>query len=267
MARTVISVARDRMAHAGSGNAGTAEVSPTSILGLLLQNQELSDTELQNEIALFLFAGHETSASTLTFIMILLHRHPLCKARVRQEVDEVLGEDGKPTFEDLGKLRYTNAVMKEALRLFPIGWATVRETVEPTKLGEYMIPAKTQVMVDFLHMHRNPALFDRPTEFLPERWLTQTTTDVDNGVSETVDASSTGTVPYSYLPFSGGMRSCIGKPFAEIEIKLVTAMLIQRYDFHVEEPKSWEGVDVCDLYKDGTTLRPLPHTVWITPRR
>ncbi|KAI9216056.1 cytochrome P450 [Blastocladiella britannica] len=239
-------------------------VSPTSILGLLLKNEELSDVELENEISLFLFAGHETTASTLTFMFILMHKNPETKAKIQKEVDEVLG--GRvPTFEDIKNLRYTTAVMKETLRLFPIGWASIRETKEPVQLGDYAIPAKVQMFVNFLHMQRNPAVFDRPTEFIPERWLTPSS-EVE-GVSEDVNAMAAGTIPYSYLPFSGGMRSCIGKPFAEIETKMVAAMLVQRFDFRVEEPKEWEGIPACDLYLDGLTLRPMPHTVWVTPRK
>ena len=107
-------------------------------------------------------------------------------------------------------------------------------------------------------------MWDNPLAFLPDRWLAGPAGDA---VSEGVDISSTGAVPFSYLPFSGGPRSCIGKPLAELEIKMLVAMVVQRYDWKVQRPKEWGGRPFYDLYKDGTTLRPLPHMMWMTLRR
>jgi cytochrome P450 len=102
-------------------------------------------------------------------------------------------------------------------------------------------------------------------EFNPERFLSPS--DDLNGPSEKVTTESNQYAPYTYLPFSGGPRSCIGKPFAEIEIKLLIAMLAQRYDWVVQRPESWKNRHVTDLFTDGTTLRPLPHMVRLKLRK
>ncbi|ORZ38971.1 cytochrome P450 [Catenaria anguillulae PL171] len=257
LSRKVIREARARQAR------NPDSVKPTSIIGLLLQQSDLTDEELLNEVNTFLFAGHETSASTLSFMFIALDAYPDAKAKLIAEIDEVLG-GRDPTFEDLSKFKYLTAVMKETLRFFPIGWATARITTETTQLGDYSIPPNTPILVDYVALHRNPAVWDRPLEFLPERFLN--TSSSGDGPSDTLDEKATGSTPYSYLPFSGGNRICAGKSFAEIEIKLLMAMMVQKYQWKVQRPESWKDRPFHDLYKDGTTLRPLPHMVWIAPR-
>ncbi|KAI9179950.1 hypothetical protein H9P43_005297 [Blastocladiella emersonii ATCC 22665] len=265
LGRRVIRDARAK--QQAQAKAGVSIDNPTSILGLLLQQSDLGEQELLNEVVTFLFAGHETSASTLAFMVLLLDAHPAAKRALVDEVERELG-GRDPTFEDMARLKYTAAVMKETLRLFPIGWATARETFEAkTRIGDYVLPAKTPILVDYFNMHRNPAVWDRPLEFVPERWLTSSTGNDDEQQQGTAaGAPGPGMVPHSYLPFSGGLRSCIGKPFAEMEIKLLTVLLVQRYDWRVQRPAEWGDRAVSDLYADGTTLRPLPHLVWVTPR-
>ncbi|KNE58350.1 hypothetical protein AMAG_18227 [Allomyces macrogynus ATCC 38327] len=223
----------------------------------------MSEYSLQSEVMNFLIAGHETTASTLSFMVQLLDAHPGYKQKLFDEVDEVLGRDRAPSFEDLSKLKWITAVMKETLRLFPIAWATARKTVEETQLGEHIVPPNVSVVVDFMHLHRNPRIWPNPLAFDPTRFMSAGS--MDTSPSESVDDKSTGQVPYSYLPFSGGMRSCIGKPFAEIEIKLLIAMFAQRR----LEGAAARGVGRSPgaWYKDGTTLRPLPHTVVLVPRK
>ncbi|KNE72907.1 hypothetical protein AMAG_17145 [Allomyces macrogynus ATCC 38327] len=249
-------------ARARQANGDTDANAPKTILDLLLAQSDMSEQSLRSEIMTFLLAGHETTASTLSFMIQLLDANPEFKQKVFHEVDDVLGRDRLPTFEDLSKLKWVTAVMKETLRLFPIGWATARKTVEETQLGEYIVPPNVSVIVDFMHLHRNPRIWPNPLAFDPSRFMTS----LDTSPSESVDDKATGQVPYSYLPFAGGLRSCIGKPFAEIEIKLLVAMFAQRFDWKVQRPEEWGERPLHDLYKDGTTLRPLPHTVVLVPR-
>ncbi|KAJ3352783.1 hypothetical protein GGF32_003560 [Allomyces javanicus] len=255
-------VVADARARQTSGEVDTR--APKTILELLLAQSDLSEDSLQAEVLTFLLAGHETTASTLTFIVQLLDAHPEYKQKLFDEVDEVLGRDRLPAFEDLSKLKWLTAVMKETLRLFPLAWASARKTVEETQLGEYTVPANLHIVINFMQLHRNPRIWPNPLTFDPTRFMQ---TDFDPSQSESVSANTAGQVPYSYLPFAVGLRSCIGKPLAEIEIKVLIAMLAQRFDWKVQRPEEWGDRPLHDLYQAGTTLRPLPHTVVLMPRK
>ncbi|KAJ3370214.1 hypothetical protein GGF31_004272 [Allomyces arbusculus] len=233
-------VVADARARQASGESDTS--APTTILDLLLAQSDLSEDSLQAEVLTFLLAGHETTASTLTFMVQLLAAHPEHKQRLFDEVDEVLGRDGTPSYEDLSKLKWLTAVMKETLRLFPM----------------------LHVVINFMQLHRNPRIWPNPLKFDPTRFMQP---ELDTSQFDSVNVNTTGQVPYSYLPFAAGLRSCIGKPLAEIEIKVMIAMLAQRFDWKVQRPEEWGDRPLHELYQAGTTLRPLPHKVVLVPRR
>lgn len=175
--------------------------------------QGMTDQQLRSESGAFFFAGHETTANTLTFALYLLAKHPEAEARLHAELARVLG-GRTPTIDDLPQLPFNRMVVEETLRLYPAGWATSRETLAPDALGPYPLPAHQPVMISVTGIHRHPAYWENPDDFDPERF--------------TPERSATRP-KHVYLPFGEGPRMCIGYQFALFEAQLVLATIAQRY--------------------------------------
>ena len=176
---------------------------------------QMTDRQLRDEVMTIFLAGHETTALTLSWCWYLLAQNPEAEAKFHAELDEVLA--GRlPTMADLGRLKYTEMIAKESMRLYPPAYGLGRETIEECEIGGYRVPAKSQVFMFQWAMHRDPRYFDEPAEFRPDRWT----------------EDFTGTLPkYAYFPFGGGPRACIGNYFAMMEIVLVLATIGQRFKF------------------------------------
>ncbi|HEX6369379.1 MAG TPA: cytochrome P450 [Longimicrobium sp.] len=203
----------------------------------------MDDRQVRDEALTLMIAGHETAAASMSWMWYLLARSPDAAATLREELDSVLG-GRTPGVEDLPRLPYTRAVFDETLRLYPPAWGQPREPVEEDEIGGYRIPARNIVMVCQWVTHRRPDLWDRPDDFLPERF---------------VGAAKDAIVPWSYYPFGGGARQCIGNSFALMEAQVVLATLAQRF-----EPELVPGQEVVP---DATfTLRPK-HGVRMRIRR
>lgn len=193
----------------------------------------MSDRELRDEVATLVLAGHETTAQALTWTFMLLSRHPEIERRVVAEIREVCG-DRPPSMEDLPALDYTGRVIDEAMRLYPPAWLFERQALVDLELDGYFIPAGTLIAISPWTLHRHGDHWHNPEGFDPERFL-----------PERVAARPR----YTYLPFGGGPRQCIGVNFALYEAKLVLATLLQRY--------SAELVPGQDLSTEAAvTLRP-----------
>ena len=177
----------------------------------------LTDREIRDQVMTLLMAGHETTAKALTWTFHLLDQHPECAARVREEVRSGLG-DRRATLADLPRLGYVWMVIQEAMRLFPPVWIIARMAEKDDEIEGYTIPAGTLVLISPYTMHRHPDLWDRPEEFIPERF--------DPSHADERAA-------FSYLPFSGGPRQCIGKHFATLELQLLLATIVQRATIRV----------------------------------
>jgi cytochrome P450 len=190
------------------------------LLSLLLAARDeedgggMSDRQVRDEALTLFLAGHETTALALSWTWYLLGRHPEVEARLAAEWRQVLG-GRPPTFEDLPRLRYTERVVLESLRLYPPAPTIGREALAECALGGFRVPAGTTILLSPWVVHRDPRWYDRPEEFRPERW-----------------ADGAGQRPkYAYFPFGGGPRLCIGNNFALMEAALVLATLGQRYRF------------------------------------
>jgi cytochrome P450 len=170
---------------------------------------------LRNQIFTYLMAGHETTAKALTWTLSLLDRHPDALARVRREVDRVVG-DGPVTARCVEALGYTRMVLQESMRLYPPVWLMSRRCVEDAAIGGVRIPAGTLVVVSPYTLHRHPAHWPRPLAFEPDRF----------------DPRRPQRGPFTYLPFSGGPRTCIGRSFAMVETVVVLAAIVRRFDLH-----------------------------------
>jgi cytochrome P450 len=165
----------------------------------------------------------------------LLAQHPEVEAKLTKELQDVLG-GRPPTVADLPRLRYTDYVVCESMRLYPPVFAFGREALQACKLDGYEIPVGATVIMSQWIMHRHPRYFDNPEEFHPDRWA--------NGLLQRISK-------YVYFPFGGGPRICIGNTFAMMEASLVLATLAQHYRFTLlPEPLvvPWPAV----------TLRPRP---------
>lgn len=173
-------------------------------------NTQLTDHEILGHVSVFFAAGHETSANALAWTLFLLAMFPEVSAKVSEEVDQVLG-GAEPTVEALDRLVYLGWVIKESLRLFtPAPW-NGRVLAGDTEFLGYPLPKGAELLVSLYQTHRVPEVFPEPLRFFPERW-------------ENLKPSV-----YEYNPFSAGPRICIGAAFATMEIKIVLAMIYQRY--------------------------------------
>lgn len=175
---------------------------------------QMTDKQLRDEIATLIFAGHETSANTLAWTWMLLSQHPATQKKLQQEVEQVLG-DRSPQFTDIPALRYTNMVIKEAMRLYPAVWTIIAETSRECSIGSYQVPADCTVITSQWVMHRLGRYFEEPESFQPERWAGDLEKQLPQGV---------------YTPFGGGPRTCIGKNFALMEAVLLLATITQKFE-------------------------------------
>jgi cytochrome P450 len=174
----------------------------------------MTNEQLRDEVMTIFLAGHETTANALTWAWHLLAQNPEAEAALHEELDAVLEGGRAPTVEDVGALRYTEMVVAETMRLYPPAWAIGRLAVEDHEVGGYSIPRGSLVLVSQYVMHRDPRFFQDPERFLPERW--------------TPEAKS-ARPQFSYFPFGGGPRRCVGEGFAWMEATLMLATLARRW--------------------------------------
>lgn len=184
---------------------------------LLAQDEEggggMSDRQVRDEALTLFLAGHETTSQALTWSWYLLSQNPECERKMHEEIRSVLG-DREPSFDDLPQLRYTEMVLAEAMRLYPPAWGVGRKAIEACEIGGYELPPGGIVIMSPYVMHRDPRWFPEPDRFDPERWT-----------PEARDARP----KFSYFPFGGGSRLCIGERFAWMEGTLVLATIAQKW--------------------------------------
>jgi cytochrome P450 len=178
----------------------------------------MSDTQLRDEVMTLFLAGHETTAIALSWACYLIAQNPDIEAKLAEELQSVLG--GRvPTPEDLPRLRYTEMVLKETMRLYPAVWGIGRRALEDCELGGYRVPAGSNVFILQWRTQRDARFFPDPDRFDPERWRD--------------DPVRSGKIPrFAYFPFGGGPRVCVGASFAMMEATLLLAMIQQK--FHLE---------------------------------
>lgn len=175
----------------------------------------LSDDEIRDELVVFMIAGHDTTATTLTYALWALGHHHDMQDKVRAEALAI--GDCELTPEDVPALRYTIQVLHEALRLCPPAAATPREAVQDIEVDGYRVEAGTMLLVGIYALHRDPALWDHPLVFDPDRFS---------------PPNCTGRDRWQYLPFGAGPRSCIGDHFAMLEATLALATIIRNSEIH-----------------------------------
>jgi cytochrome P450 len=178
---------------------------------------------VRDNVATIFLAGHETVANALTWTFYLLSQNPKEEELLQQEIDSVLGdssnEDSLPTIKDISKLEYTERVFAESMRIYPPAWAIGRQAINNCEIGNYTIPAGSSILMSQYLMHRNPHYFPQPERFDPERWTPQ---------------EKARRPRFSYFPFGGGPRSCIGESFAWMEGILLIATIVKRWNMRHE---------------------------------
>lgn len=195
----------------------SAGIEARDVLGLMMRARDresgspMPDADLARQGMTLVVAGHETTASVLNWIWYLLARHPEVEARLLREIDALLG-DGMPEFDALGRFAYTRQVIEEALRTYPPLWLMTRKAIEPDQLGDYEVPAGTEIYISPYLLQRHPTLWDDPGDFDPGRFEAE---------------QARGRHQLATCPFGAGPRNCIGEHFARIEMQ-VHLMLIAR---------------------------------------
>lgn len=175
--------------------------------------------DLVAEMSSLVFAGHETTAMTLMWLIQTLAHRPEIEAKLRAEIDEVLG-DRPITLDDIGKMPYTHMVIQETLRLYPSVYVTLREAEEDDVLTvgdtNYHIPAGTQFLLNIRGLHQDETHWPDGDQFIPERFTAE---------------NSAGRHKFAYQPFISGPKKCIGDSFAMMEMRLVVPTLLQQLTF------------------------------------
>jgi cytochrome P450 len=206
--------------------------------------EAFTDREIRDQAMTLMFAGHDTSTSTVTFMMHELARHPGVVVRLCEEQDRVLG--GKPPSVDQleRQMPYLDMVLDEVLRLYPPAWIGPRRAVREFEFGGYTVPRDAYVNYCSWASHRIPEFFPEPEAFIPERFTRERKTALPRG---------------AYVPFGGGQRVCIGKRFGQTEVKLVATMLLQRLRLDAMPGRTMTVRQMPTLSpKGGLPMRVLP---------
>jgi cytochrome P450 len=207
--RTIYTLIRERRTDGHQGD---------DLLSLLVRASQddggaMGDEQIRDEAMTLFLAGHETTATALTWTWFLVAQHPNVEARLHEEVDAILG-DRPPTASDTTLLAYTDCVLREAIRLYPPAWLIGRRALVDFEVESYVVPRGAIVILSPYVSHRDPRWFAEPERFDPERWT---------------EEQLSGRPRWAYFPFGGGARTCVGEAFAWTEAKLVIATLARRW--------------------------------------
>ena len=206
------------------------------------QGDEFDDRLLRDQLLTLFFAGHETSAMSLTWLHHWLWKKPDVRRKLQAEVREVLGER-QPAAADLARLEYTERVINETLRLDSPIHSLSRVALEDDSLGGYRIPRGSTIYVSLAAVHRLPGLWPEPREFDPDRFLPERCSDRPR---------------FAFIPFAAGHRNCIGGAMAMAELKLAVAQLARRYVLDGvpgHRVERWAGTTMCPRYGMRMVIR------------
>ena len=214
------------------------------LLSRLIDVPEMDDDSIRDQMLTLLIAGHDTSTALLAWLLVVLGQNPSVYDDVQSEIATVLGNDA-PSLESISCLRYMRQVVDETLRLYPPIHIGNRLAVEELDYDGYRIAAGTRVVYSIYLTHRHPQFWQDPQRFDPDRFAAHRRSEI---------------APYSFLPFGGGPRNCIGAAFAQIEARVVLARILQRFEL---EPA---GAAIRPYM--GATLEPHPGVpMYIRSRR
>ncbi len=217
--------------------ASGGEPDDGDLLGKLIAAPEMTDDLIRDQLLTMLIAGHDTSTALLAWVLYLLGVHDEARQAVVAEVDAVIGAgDAPPTVEQINRLEFLDQVIKETLRLYPPIHVGNRRMPQEQGLCGYHVREGTRVMYSIYLSHRDPEHWREPDAFCPARFA--------RGSEEKVP-------PFTYVPFGGGPRNCIGAAFAQVEARTVLARLFQRFHFELLDGERVHA-------HMGATLEPRP---------
>ncbi|EDS43229.1 cytochrome P450 4A6 [Culex quinquefasciatus] len=197
-----------------------AEVLIDRLERMAFDTQEIDQETFLSNIDTFMFASNDTTSNVMSTTLLMLAMHPEIQERVFAEVSQVTATSSFIPQEALSKLVYLEMVIKETMRLVPVGSILGRICEKELTVDQWTIPAGTEVVIPIFKMHRNKAVWgERSEEFDPDNFLPERCAQRH---------------PYAYIPFSGGIRNCIGMKYAYMSLKIVLAKLIARYRFRTE---------------------------------
>ncbi|NWU55221.1 CP3A9 protein, partial [Dromas ardeola] len=179
-------------------------------------DKALTDIEILAQAFIFIFAGYETTSSTLCYVAYELATHPDVQQKLLEEIDSVLHNKAALTYDAIMQLEYLDMIVSETLRLYPLGGRLERTCKRDVEINGVTIPKGTIVMIPPYTLHQNPEYWPNPEEFRPERFSKENKEAID---------------PYTYLPFGAGPRNCIGMRFALLTLKVAITALLQHFTF------------------------------------
>lgn len=191
----------------------------------------LSDYDIREEVDTFMFEGHDTTATNMSFTLWLLATHPQIQTRCQEELDQIFeGDQERPaTSQDLAAMKYLECCLKESLRLYQSVPIISRILGEDVEIDGKVLPAKTNVILFKFLLHRDPKTFPDPDRFDPERF--------------SLESVQGRRHPYSYVPFSAGPRNCIGQKFATMEEKVLVSSVLRKYN--LRSSMTVEEIPLC----------------------
>ena len=203
-----------------------------SYKGLTLDNKEnnetvMNDQQIRDNVLTMLLAGHETTANALTWTYYLISQHPQVEKKMHEEIDLIVSKNGKsksnvemrtPSIKDLAKLKYVEKVLRESLRMYPPVWSIGRLVEDDYLVDKYTIPKGSSIVMSQYVMHHDNRFYDNPDEFNPDRWT---------------DEFKRSLPRFSYFPFGGGIRGCIGEPFSWQEGILLMATISSNWTMNL----------------------------------
>uniref|UniRef100_A0A1I8P7U7 Cytochrome P450 n=1 Tax=Stomoxys calcitrans TaxID=35570 RepID=A0A1I8P7U7_STOCA len=219
-----------------------------TLLSTSKDGSPFSTQELYEEVSTFIFEGHDTTSSAISFAVFLLSRHLGIQKKVYEEQQRIMGDDLKrsATFQEISEMKYLDMVVKEALRLFPTVPVVGRHTEKEYNMNGKIIPEDTSLNIFLLSLGYNEKVFPDPYRFDPERF----------------DPSNNGEVhkPFEYVPFSAGPRNCIGQKFALLEVKTVISKVVRYFEIlpALDELESKDGY-VCTYFGPYRHQKPPLH--------
>nr|ULR85566.1 cytochrome P450 [Spodoptera frugiperda] len=208
----------------------------------------ISDHEIKEEVDTIMFEGHDTTAAGSSFVLCLLGVHKQIQDRVYNELYEIFGDSDRPaTFADTLQMKYLERVILESLRMYPPVPIIARKLNRDVKIStnNYVLPAGATVVVGTLKIHRNPQYYKNPNVFNPDNFLPENTSNRHY---------------YSYIPFSAGPRSCVGRKYALLKLKVLLSTILRNYKVtsDVTEDQFALQADIILKRTDGFRLKIHP---------
>lgn len=176
----------------------------------------MDDKQLRDEVITLFMAGHETTAVALVWISVLLARNPHVYDKVVAEINTVLPEGQAPDYMLVRQMTYLQCVVDEAMRIYPPAWVVGRRTISEDTIKGYHLPARTNIVMPIIAVHRDADIWENPLEFIPERFYPENIKEKHK---------------YAYFPFGGGPRLCIGNNFSYMSMYMLLAILLPKYRF------------------------------------